>query len=93
MGIPTIIPRCELGRFSRGRSHIGMASVLSELSSAFDESESPEQVEVNDLETLLSNEQLATLKERLNPFDYSVEESEQVYVALRQYIKECVMDT
>ena len=37
-------------------ANIGVNSVLSELSSAFDGSESPEQVEVNDFDILLSNE-------------------------------------
>ena len=47
-------------------------------------------VDLEDPQVPINNEQLLLLKRTLNPFEYSVEECEDVYVAVRQFLKNCI---
>ena len=47
-------------------------------------------VELYDPDVPMNNEQLSLLKRMLDPFKYSVEECEDVYLAVRHFINECL---
>ena len=47
-------------------------------------------VEVEDPPVPINNDQLLVLKSALDPFNYSVHECDEVYVAVRQFLTSCV---
>ena len=57
---------------------------------SFSAAASTTSVDLEDPQVPIDNEQLLLLNSTFDPFQYSVEECEDVYVAVRQFLKECV---
>ena len=67
------------------------SDVLDEMGlTSFSCSASTTSVDLEDPQVPIDNEQLLLLNNAFDPFQYSVEECEDAYVVVRQFLKECV---
>lgn len=68
-------------------------SVLNEIGlNDFSEELNAMHVELYDPDVPITNEQLSLLKRTLDPLEYSVDECEDVYLSVRQFINECLIE-